>query len=430
MSQETDVRGNLTWETFHSVLPAAGTFSKDPRAWGIRDDESIGMIRHGYGPIVMDISGRSYIDWVSGLGANLFGHNHRNWMSRWMYYLHATGLMTCASLPHMYEYTLAIRIADYAWPHIKGAEKWEDVQVRFGKTGSDVLDMAVRLARAAKSKDVVLFTGYHGWHDWTISATPPAWGIPRGSGPFAQKVSLNDLSRWPEGSPAAVVVEIPLSFDPKKFDEIRQYCNATGALLILDEVVTGFRYGVPGYVERLPVKPDIICFGKALGNGLPISAIVGPKDLMSWFARTDPVFCSSTAFGDVVSLSGGLATLDLVAASADGILGHIRDVGTALIRSLSEVSEPYDFFRIEGDPERSLCVFERDEQRALFIRWMMEAGIMMNRPNFPTVSHTKADVEITARAAAHVLERISKLGESELKELGSRYHARVLFQDR
>jgi len=417
---------DFTWKDFHELLPAAGTFSKDPRAWGLRDRESKGLISHGLGPMVVDSRGNAYLDWVSGLGANLFGHASRAWLSFWVTRIVAAGGITCASLPHEYELLLAEKLNRISWFFIKGASNWRDVQVRFGKTGSDALDMAVRLARAVTQKQVVIFTGYHGWHDWTIGAQQPAWGIPRQP---ARKMNLARIREWePFMNIAAVVVEIPPGYDPSEFTLVREYCDQAKALLILDEVVTGFRYGRPGYVERLPAKPDIICFGKALGNGLPISAVIGPKDVMSWFARTDPVCCSSTSFGDVISLAGGLATLD--ALSEWDVPGHIRRVGELLIRTLSEVGEPYDFFRIEGDPERSLCVFERDEQRSLFIRWMMDKHIMINRPNFPTFAHGPLDVHITGKAAAEVLEAIATLDEEELKDLGNRYHARILFRDR
>src|SRR3989337_1274427 len=146
--------------------------------------------------------------------------------------------------------------------------------------------------------------------------TPPALGIPHNykkdafTFDFNAPSSLNAFSF--RDDLAAVMLEQGI-VEPRVdwYEFLRTFCNKTGALLILDEVVTGLRYGLGGVAEKYQVKPDIITMGKALGNGFPISVVVGRKEYMDWFSRTNPIFCSSTHWGEAVSLAAADAMLDI-----------------------------------------------------------------------------------------------------------------------
>jgi len=409
----------MRWADFHGILPAAATFSKDGRMWGWKEGEEATLLVEGQGGYVRDQEGRWFLDWVSGLGANLFGYHHPEWTREFRRLVGDTHDCFGFSLPHLYEWELGRMMAELCFPYIDGASSREDVMVRFGKTGSDALDMAVRLARAVTRRELVLSFGYHGWHDWYIAGQRPGWGVSKGG--IMNLGSIEEITKVNRFlNPAAVVVEIPLEFDPASFEALREYCYAHDAFLILDEVVTGFRYGIPGYCERLESQADILCFAKGFGNGLPISCMVFPAALGSWFSRSDPVFISSTTFGDALSLAAGIATLKTMDRKK---LEHIQMIGIELIRQLSEVSEEFPFFSVRGDPERSLIEFETDEQKGQFIYLMKKNGILMNRPNFPTPMHELRDVNRTAKLASQVLHEIEMNGDGSHKPV-------VLFRGR
>lgn len=374
------------WREYREFLPVASTFSKDPRAFAVSDDEiaPIGLLAVGNGGYVIDEHARRFLDWVSGLGVSVFGNRHAAWEERFQAALLKLNGSYTFSLPHRLEYSVAEKLAALCAPFIK------EPRVRFVKTGSDALDLAVRLCRAATGRDLVVTDGYHGWHDWYIAGQPPARGIPTCLHELVQP-----LEAWHGESVACFVTELK----PGATLE----APAGEGLWVLDEVVTGFRYGIPGVIARdTPARyPDLICFGKALGNGLPIAAVVGRADLMNLFAEEAPVFVSSTLFGDVVALAAAQTTLETI---APWYLMKVRRVGRLLIEGEQALSREYPFYSIQGDPERS--VSSAGEFTDALVRKLLEQKIIKNRPNFPTVQHTLEDVAKTLTAIRESLEWI------------------------
>ncbi|GAG48119.1 unnamed protein product, partial [marine sediment metagenome] len=194
------------------------------------------------------------------------------------------------SLPHPNEVELSELLCEV----IPCAE-----MVRLGKNGSDVTTAAVRLARAITGRDLVLQCGYHGWHDWYIGNTKKGKGVPEGTKKMTIPFDYNSfiarlkdpevesrviLEKHKRG--AACVIMEPTNFHPPKegfLSKIRDWCDRTGTLLIFDEMVTGFRWSLGGAQEYFGVHPDLACFGKAMANGYPISAVVGREEFMRHF---------------------------------------------------------------------------------------------------------------------------------------------------
>lgn len=401
-----------------SALVYASTFSKSPKAWGFDPDTHV---IYGSGQYLKLSDGRKYVDWVSGLGTNLLGY---------CAFDRTEFADLCSpSLPHRLEHEAADHLAALLAAYVPG---WAGVPlgVRWCKTGSEATTMAVRLARAVTGReDLISFDGhYHGWLDWTISRTSPAWGIPKGTAGWIHGGKFGDMSSigWlgsDETDIAAILFEHPAWDEkPEWYDQMRNRASDCGALLIADEVVTSLRYGLGGACGRYGIRPDLVCVGKALGNGAPIAALVGPREYMDWFARSDPVFCSSTTWGE----TGGLQAADYVLRHwGQDKVDYLWTIGGALMAGLRAAG--WDVF---GHGARSVLRFETDEERAFFVHGMRERGFLMNRPNFPCMAHTPEDVEATCNAAAEVRAEFERLELGQVAERVAGKLPRVLFRSR
>ena len=215
---------------------------------------------------------------------------------------------TVFTLAHQTEIDCAERIVDM----VPCAE-----MVRFGKNGSDATAGAVRLARAHTGRDRVMVCGYHGWQDWYIGSTSMNHGVPRAVSELTHPVPYDDLDavldmfRSYPGEFAAVILE-PMNRiwpNPEYLSELKELVHEKGALLIFDEVVTGFRFAPGGAQEYFGVTPDLAALGKGLANGFPLSAVVGRVELMRLM---EDIFFSFTMGGETLSLAAAIATMDKV----------------------------------------------------------------------------------------------------------------------
>jgi glutamate-1-semialdehyde aminotransferase len=421
-----------------SYLASHGTLSKAPSAWGLPDDTAI-IEAQGCKYKLND--GKWYTSWTSGLGSNLYGYAHPDFTNHVSKQLSLTG--GSLSLPSCLESQVAEKLCLMLGLHVPN---WtpDHISARFAKTGSDVTTMAVRLARAVTQRPYILTFagGYHGWGADFISRTDPAWGIlpfiPNGghtSGKWQQaetyerkvyygvrEVEPNfDLGGWLRWDEIAAIIFEQGVADPQPgwYAYLRKLCNQTGTLLIADEVVTGLRYGLGGACERYGIEPDLICMGKGLGNGLPISALIGRRDYMDWFNRVDPVFASSTVWGESVGLAAAEYVLDNWTQDKVDYLWHI---GGHLMEG--------SVWPVVGHPPRSLFSFEDEVSRAFFIQGMKARGILCNRPNFPTPAHGKEEAEATLKAIEEVkvLYEATEPGERETMMAGCL--PRILFKER
>ena len=406
------------------ALSMTGTFSKAPRAFGFEDELAV---ESGAGAYIRLNDGSQLLDFVCGLGANLLGYGNREFTQR---VIRQVALGGGFSLPHVLEQQVAEKLVNLLGTRVPG---WtpDTISVRFAKTGSDANSMAVRLARAVTGRDIFCHNGYGGWGAEFIAMTPPALGIPHNykkdafTFDFNAPSSLNAFSF--RDDLAAVMLEQGI-VEPRVdwYEFLRTFCNKTGALLILDEVVTGLRYGLGGVAEKYQIKPDIITMGKALGNGFPISVVVGRKEYMDWFSRTNPIFCSSTHWGEAVSLAAADAMLDIWNQQE---VDYIWDIGEQLITEIGGAVDETGW-KIVGHPPRSLMVFQDDYERAFFIHGMRDRGILINRPNFICSAHTSRDVEKTAAAVFELAEERKTLDKKELMNLVEGSLPHILFTNR
>lgn len=303
----------------HVIPGCAQTFSKSPMAFV--QNVAPNFLVKAEGAYVWDVDGNRYIDYINGLGTIVLGHCHtavddavRAQMSKGMSY----------SLPHPVEVQVAEKLCEL----IPCAQ-----MVRFGKNGSDATSGAVRVARAFTGRDKIACCGYHGWQDWYIGSTARHLGVPSAMRSLTLTFPYNNLKALAKlfgdhrGQIACVIME-PVSFEtpqPGYLEEVKALCRQNDALLVFDEVVTGFRLAVGGAQEYYKVSPDLACFGKGMANGYPLSAIVGQADIMRLF---NDVFYSFTHGGEALSLTACSATLQEI--EQKNVIAHFWRIGTRL----------------------------------------------------------------------------------------------------
>ncbi|MGP0032345.1 MAG: glutamate-1-semialdehyde 2,1-aminomutase [Acidimicrobiales bacterium] len=283
----------------------------------VRSFSSVGgtpyTVVRGEGPFVVDAEGTRYIDLVQSYGAVLLGHAHpvvTEAIAR------AAALGTTFGAPTPGEVLLAEAICD----RVPGCE-----QVRLVSSGTEAAMSAVRLARGATGRDrVVKFDGcYHGHSDGLLAGggsgvatlgLPGSAGVPPGAVAATLVVPYNVVPELSEQVACVIVEPVPANMNlvaPRAgfLAELRAACDAVGALLIFDEVITGFRIGPGGATAWSGVTPDLWCFGKVIGGGLPVGAFAGSRALLAELAPEGPVYQAGTLSGNPLATAAGLAVL-------------------------------------------------------------------------------------------------------------------------
>jgi glutamate-1-semialdehyde 2,1-aminomutase len=285
------------------------------------------FLDRGAGGRVWDVDGNEYIDYVLGLLPVVLGYCDPN-----------VDAAIRMQLDKGISFSLATELeADLAERLVRLVPCAE--MVRFGKNGSDATTGAIRLARACTGRDRIALCGYHGWHDWYIGTTSRNLGVPQAVRELSSKFTYNDASSLEEllcsdpGGFAAVVLEPVGGVEPAPgfLRRLRELTEQYGALLIFDEIVTGFRIDLGGAQKVYDVVPDLACFGKAMGNGMPISAVVGRAEYMRLM---EEIFFSGTFGGEALSLAASIATIDKLE-HEDGI-AQTQAAGRKLAAGASE----------------------------------------------------------------------------------------------
>jgi glutamate-1-semialdehyde aminotransferase len=358
------------------------------------------------GGYVWDADGNRFIDWPMALGPLLLGHNHSTVKAAVQKRLDDG---VAFSLPTDAELSLAERLIDW-FPYAE--------RVRFGKNGSDATSGAVRAARAYTGRDLILCCGYHGWQDWFIGTTTRNAGVPESvrdlTIPFSydDETALEGLLRRHSGRVAAIIME-PMGIvepTPGYLAAVRRLADEHGVVLIFDECWTGFRIHLQGAYGRFGVAPDIACFGKALGNGAPISVILGRKDVMEVFEET---FFSFTFGGDLIGIAAADAVLDVL--EREPVLAHVERVGAALLDGLRAAIRRHgldDMVTIEGYPARHVLNFAGDGHDGWLLKSVFQqegcaAGVLAAGWHAPSYAHTDEDVEVTLAAYESALSSMA-----------------------
>lgn len=364
------------------------------------------FLERGEGCRVWDVDGNEYVDMVGGLLPVVLGYCDpdvdeaiRRQLSRGITFSLATRL----------EVELAERLVEI----IPCAEK-----VRFGKNGTDATSAAVRLSRAFTGRDRIAIGGYHGWQDWYIGATVRNKGVPEAVAALTHRFAFNDLAALERtldahpGEFAAVILE-PLNAvvpDADYLAGVRDLAHRHGALLVFDEIITGFRAALGGAQSLYGVVPDLACFGKSMANGMPISTIVGRAEVMN---EMENVFVSGTFGGETLSLAAAIATIDKMrthhvidALEAKGaylnakVRAAVADAGLEGVVSLNGVPA-WTLVGLADAPGA-----RKEAIKTLFIKEMLREGVLMTGSHNISYAHGEADLDAVAAAWRTVLGRI------------------------
>jgi glutamate-1-semialdehyde 2,1-aminomutase len=386
--------------------------------------------RRALGARVEDVDGNAYIDYVCTWGPSILGHAHPKVIAA---VKAAAENGTSFGIPNPLEVELARTIC--AW--VPSVEK-----VRMTNSGTEATMTAVRLARGFTRRDkIVKFEGcYHGHVDSLLVKAgsgaltlgqPDSAGIPAALAALTLTLPFNDADALRAafaanpGEIAGVIVEpIPANAGlilpaPGYLETMRGLCTAHGALLIFDEVMTGFRVARGGAQELLGVRPDLSCFGKVIGGGLPVGALGGRADIMDHLAPNGPVYQAGTLSGNPLAMAAGLAQLRILE-EQDGF-GKLEKLGALLEAetrgALKAAGRDYGFYRVgsmfclflTGRPVRNLDDAKTSDTQAFakFFHALLDRGVYVAPSQFETgfisTAHTEDDLATTARAVRDAL---------------------------
>ena len=308
----------------------------------------------------------------------------------------AVALGNVGGMPNVLEVSVAERLCDF----IPCAE-----QVRFLKTGAEGVSAAVRIARTYTARDRVVCAGYFGWHDWAsgdeVSGVPRAARADVTRVPFDDVAALERAVREAGQSLAAIVIEPVIERMPSSewIARARALATDAGAVLVFDEMKTGFRLKPGGYGELSGVEPDLAVFGKAMANGFPLSAVVGRADVMDAARRT---WISSTHAAESVSLAAAHAVLDWH--EKEDVCSTLATVGSAMRGAVDSAIAACGLpgIRVTGLDQMWRIEFDDAEVERAFIRHAVEHGALFKRGayNFAALAHEEAIGDIEAAASA------------------------------
>ncbi len=350
------------------------------------------------GCAVWDDEGRQYIDLVMGLGSVTLGYGHPSVIRAVTHALTAGGN---GPLPPIAEERVADRLCDV----LPGVEA-----VRFLKTGAEAVAAAVRIARVYTSRDRVLTCGYHGWLDWCQNAVgvPDAVRRLHAEIPFDDVVSL-DVAVTDGEDVAAIVVEPVVDRAPSRewLEALRDRATRSGAILVFDEIKTAFRIATGGAAERWGVVPDLVIVGKALGNGVPIAAVAGDRDVMEAATRT---WISSTLATEFLGLAAAEAVLDTY--GREPVIRHLREMGHALFDIFVSLADAYPALLggVRGIPEMCYPEFRSRETSAAVAQAAVRRGLLLKRDayNYVSWAHTEDVLAAVSERLNHAMEDVTR----------------------
>jgi len=398
------------------VIP--GGVDSPVRAFGSVGGSPYFVARAG-GAYLEDVDGRRLLDYVQSWGASILGHAHPA-------VLEAIGAAATRGTTYGAPTEGEVRLAEVITQAVPGCE-----QVRLVCSGTEAAMTVIRLARGATGRDrVVKFAGcYHGHSDALLAGggsgvatlgLPDSAGVPAGAVAATVVAPFNEVPEI-DASVACVIVE-PVAANmglvaPEEgyLEGLRAACDRAGALLVFDEVITGFRLGRSGATGATGVQPDLWCLGKVIGGGLPLAALGGRRELMSQLAPQGPVYQAGTLSGNPLATAAGLAVLERLGDDVYGQLAdRVRRLAGGLAEAIGSAGLPVQVpvfgtlcaVSFSDEPVRDYEGAKRAAESGLygpFFRAMLARGIALApspyEVTFVSLAHSEADIDRTIEAA-------------------------------
>lgn len=381
------------------IIPSASqTYSKSYKYFC--EGRAPVFLEKGKGGHVWDIDGNKYLDFVCGLGAITLGYNHPAVNK-------AVKTQLRKGISFSQSNLLELELAQKLVKIIPCAQ-----MVKFVKNGSDATTAAVRLARAYTNKEIIFCCGYHGYHDWYIGTTSNSLGIPKAIKNLTKTFIYNDIDSFIrlfnkyKRKVAAVILEpSQLSLPKNNFlQKVKKITHQNQAILIFDEVVSGFRLSLGGAQEYYHVTSDLAAVGKGMGNGLPISALVGKAEIMKLIDKG--VFISTTFGGEALSLAGALAVIKVL--EQPGAFKHIWSLGENWKKGMQVLIKKQKLEKIikiiGADPHCGVSFsasqnLTGNDLFSVFQQELIKSGILTTGINNFCLAHTKKDIKDYLSAA-------------------------------
>ena len=405
----------------------------------VRAFKSVGgtpvFIDHAKGPFLFGANGQRYIDYVGSWGPMILGHADPD-------VVEAVQSAAAEGLSYGAPTELETQLAHLVCQAVPSMD-----QVRMVNSGTEATMSAIRLARGYTGRDTLIkFEGcYHGHADSLLVKAgsgaltlgiPTSPGVPKDAAQHTLTLEFNNSEEVRQvfaesGNDIAAVIVEPVTGNmnciapaPGFLETLREVCDQSGAVLIFDEVMTGFRVGPGGAQELYGIRPDLTTLGKVLGGGLPVGAFGGRAEIMAHLAPLGPVYQAGTLSGNPLAMSAGIATLKKVGAPGffDALTETTRSLVTGMAQAAADAGVPlatesvggmFGLFFTENDRVSSFAqVMACDSERfSTFFHGMLKRGIYLApsafEAGFVSVTHSQAEISETLTAAAEVFAELN-----------------------
>jgi glutamate-1-semialdehyde 2,1-aminomutase len=426
MPGPTIKKSNQIYARAEQIIPAGSqTFSKGVTQFV--EGFAPKYIQSGKGAYTYDVDGNRYLDYIMACHPIILGYADPDVNQAVIQQLELGSTFSLMN-------ELEVDVTELLIQTVPCAE-----MARFGKNGADATSAGVRIGRAVTGRDHVAYCGYHGWHDWYIANTDLNDGIPRFNQELAHSFEYNNLDSLEQifqehPEQVAIVIMEPLTISKPRcmkkdsgcgesqchsqcqqtfLHEVKRMAHHYGALLMFDEVITGFRFSVGGAQELVGVTPDLTAIAKGISNGVPLSAIVGKKEYMSVLNKT---FFSFTYGGDCLGLAAASACIPKIC--RENVPSHLDIVGERLKSGLNlifEENQISDYLQCVGYPCRSIVAldgqgqFDNLEMKSFVQQELIRRGILWAGYHAISWSHKEEEIDTTLSAFSEVAELLSSL---------------------
>jgi glutamate-1-semialdehyde 2,1-aminomutase len=410
------------WQRAKKVIPGGNMFlSKRPDIflpihWPTYYTKSKGCYIWG-------LDKKKYVDLsYMGVGTNILGYNNIQ-VNNSVFRAIKSGNLTTLNNPD--EIILAEKLIDI--------HKWADM-AKFARTGAEATAIAIRLSRAFTKKELVIFCGYHGWSDWYLANNLvdkkvdqhllkglKTEGVSKSLKNSILAFKYNDINelikivKQHKNKVSSLIMEVSRNFEPENnfLKKIRKICDDNKIILIFDECTTGFRYNLGGLHLRYGVNPDIATFGKTMGNGYGITAIIGKKKIMKQAKNT---FISSTFWTEKIGVSAAIKTIEIMEKTKPWI--KISDTGDYIKKKWKEISLKYRV-RINVSGFNAMPTFTFDDNHQILKTYvtqeMLKKNILSSNIIYISIAHSNKLIKKYLKEFEIIIKKISKLSKNEIR---------------